>query len=644
MNQLRKLIIGLLGSSLENRATRSFGPALVGLVVVLSALQLAAPAHAQELNKEFPVERFRLAADRDGLLDVEWGAVPAHLDWDAAFWLGASDDPLIVYNEMSGEREPLGTLVTHRIAGTLIGSLALWERLQLGLEVPLIISQDQENITGIMSSDLGSVGLGDVRLAPKLRLLTRGDFHLAVLPAVTVPSGGGDDYRGDSGLTFAPEIIASQIFGAVRASLNVGYRAREETRVANLIIDDELFAHAGVGYRFDHSGSGPPLELDLTLAAATSASTPLDDFNGNHLELMGGGSYVFGNRLVGVAGAGIGLREGFGTPDWRVIVALRMSRRSAREDPDRDGLIGKADKCPLEPEDVDSFKDNDGCPDPDNDADGVLDVRDGAPMDPEDKDGFQDEDGVPDPDNDGDKIADKEDACPLEAEVVNSYQDDDGCPDELLDSDNDGLTDNVDLCPTQPEDKDAFEDENGCPDPDNDKDTVLDVDDRCINEPGVVPNQGCPDTDRDNDTVVDRLDNCPDEPGQPKNQGCPDKQLVKLTDGKLEILDKVYFATNKAIIRRRSFKLLRNAARVINAHPEIKLVQIEGHTDDRGKDDFNMDLSQRRADAVMAFLIKEGVAAERMEAKGFGETVPVADNKTAKGRAANRRVEFKTSK
>ncbi|MFW5921291.1 MAG: OmpA family protein, partial [Polyangiales bacterium] len=101
-------------------------------------------------------------------------------------------------------------------------------------------------------------------------------------------------------------------------------------------------------------------------------------------------------------------------------------------DRDGDGILDPDDECPDEPEDVDGFEDEDGCPDPDNDEDGILDEDDECPLEPEDVDGFEDEDGCPDPDNDGDGILDVDDECPDEPEVVNGVDDEDGCPDEGL--------------------------------------------------------------------------------------------------------------------------------------------------------------------------------------------------------------------
>ena len=237
-------------------------------------------------------------------------------------------------------------------------------------------------------------------------------------------------------------------------------------------------------------------------------------------------------------------------------------------------------------------------------------------------------------------MMDANDKCPFEAETVNGYNDTDGCPDEIPDTDGDGINDIKDGCIRQPEDFDGFEDEDGCPDLDNDGDKVIDSADNCPNVKGPIENRGCPDTDRDGDGVVDRLDNCPDVAGTAKNQGCKKKQLVILTSTQIKILDKVYFRTNKAKLQRRSRRLLNNVAAVIIAHAEIAMVRIEGHTDDKGDDAANKELSQKRAEAVVAYLVDKGVAEDRLKAVGFGEENPIEDNKTRKGRSANRRVEF----
>ena len=240
-------------------------------------------------------------------------------------------------------------------------------------------------------------------------------------------------------------------------------------------------------------------------------------------------------------------------------------------------------------------------------------------------------------DTDGDGIPDKLDKCPTEPEDKDGFEDADGCPDP--DNDKDGILDKADKCPNEPEDKDGFEDEDGCPDPDNDKDGVLDTDDKCPNDPGPKENAGCPDKDRDGDGVVDRLDKCPDQPGPADNDGCPKPKFIVVTKEKIELKQKVHFATNKSTIYADSFPMLTEVAEVLKSRPEIK-VRIEGHTDSRGTLKHNMKLSQDRAESVKSFLVAQGVDPERMEARGFGPTQPIDDNRTAKGREANRRTEF----
>ena len=235
-----------------------------------------------------------------------------------------------------------------------------------------------------------------------------------------------------------------------------------------------------------------------------------------------------------------------------------------------------------------------------------------------------------------------------------------------LDSDGDGLFDDVDRCPKEPEDKDDFEDEDGCPDPDNDKDGVLDGDDRCPRKAGPKENQGCPDRDKDKDGTVDRLDRCPDDPGPPElrgcpdrdrdlvadlddkcpdvpgppdNQGCPAYKLIVVRDDKIELRQKVHFATNKATIFPDSFPMLNEIAEVFVKRSTME-VRIEGHTDSRASLKYNMKLSQDRANAVKRYLEARGVSTGRMAAVGYGPTQPVGDNRTAVGREANRRVEF----
>ena len=585
--------------------------------------------------RDIPAERFRLALDADGILDVESGAVPTHLSFDIALWLGYANDPLVIDRRQDDDQDREGELVGSRVGAELVFSLALFEWVQLGIDLPLILYQDrQDSIPGVAGlADLSSAGFGSPRFVPKVRILNQDDhgLHLAIMPTFVAPSLQSDAYFGQDTWTFEPELAGSRSFGLLVLGANVGYRVRREKSFANLEVDDELFARIGGGLRFDAVG-GPPLGIDLSLAGATSSEKPLARGNRDYGELLGGLRYNITRPLIAFAGGGVGVNRGFGTPDWRVFAGLRWSSRSV--DTDKDGIIDTYDACPDVPEDFDSFEDTNGCPDYDNDRDGINDVDDGAPMRPEDKDGFEDSDGVPDVDNDKDTVMDWDDGCPMEPGPVDNR----GCPD--VDTDVDGLVDRIDGCPKDPEDKDDFRDEDGCPDPDNDLDGIEDGQDACPLQVGPEANRGCPDTDADGDTVVDREDNCPTEAGLPQYAGCKAPQPLKITGTAIIILDQVHFDTGKATIQRRSYKVLNGVANVLKNHPEIQVMQIEGHTDSTGRRSSNLRLSDRRAKAVRRYLISKGVAAGRLKAAGFGPDRPVASNATKSGRAANRRVEF----
>ena len=149
--------------------------------------------------------------------------------------------------------------------------------------------------------------------------------------------------------------------------------------------------------------------------------------------------------------------------------------------------------------------------------------------------------------------------------------------------------------------------------------------------------------DRDGDGIPDEDDVCPDQPGPPENHGCPTwiKQLVIVSATRIDILEQVLFPTGKARIDPRSFRLLDQVAAVLLSHPDLLLVQVEGHTDNTGNPLRNFALSQARAQSVVAYLMARGVPAERLRAAGFGDSQPIDTNTTAKGRSANRRVAFK---
>ncbi len=127
-----------------------------------------------------------------------------------------------------------------------------------------------------------------------------------------------------------------------------------------------------------------------------------------------------------------------------------------------------------------------------------------------------------------------------------------------------------------------------------------------------------------------------------KSVPSPVKSIQKKLD-EVIALKNIEFETNKAVIKKNSYPILLKVVSILEEYPSIS-IDIEGHTDSRGNAQHNLELSKKRANAVMDFLTKNGISANRLKTKGFGITKPIADNKTAEGRQKNRRVEFKIIK
>jgi outer membrane protein OmpA-like peptidoglycan-associated protein len=221
-------------------------------------------------------------------------------------------------------------------------------------------------------------------------------------------------------------------------------------------------------------------------------------------------------------------------------------------------------------------------------------------------------------DPDGDGVTGASDLCPFQAEDDDSFEDQDGCPDR--DDDGDGLPDASDQCPRYSEDRDGFEDDDGCPEPDNDNDGIADGADACAMDP------------EDRDGFEDD-DGCP-EPG-------PSAATFSVGQERILVSERIYFDYEQDTIRTVSVPVLDGLADVIKGLRAGTKVLVEGHTDDSGNAAYDLDLSYRRARAVVAYLRGRGVAAESIDFVGRGATQPLAPGRSAEARALNRRVEFK---
>ncbi len=608
-------------------------------MIAASLLLLAATlGHAQDtLDYSFDPELFKPQSDVYGYGVTHGATVLRHLQVGVGLWGSYSEDSLLLIapdgrRYYLGEEPPPGEhrdgVIDKRSTAHLQVGLGIGPFFDLSLDLPVVLWQvgfePQKAWDASISRDLVSSGFGDLRIVPKFELvdLDRSPVGVALLTEVTVPISDGRSFLGEGDLTVMPMAVlelADQSVRThehiVRAAVNVGYKLR--TREAS-------YLDLQIGHELVYRGA-------LAISPGQYVEIGAEVYGGMHGPLLANKPLevspfikLWPADYVQIhAAAGFGVVPGVGSPDLRLVLGgtLSPSFNPRDLDRDRDGIPNNVDACPNVPEDFDGFEDEDGCPDYDNDGDGILDVDDQCPNEREDFDGFEDEDGCPDLDNDGDGIPDVADRCPNDPETFNGYQDDDGCPDTLPvgDRDGDGYRDDVDRCPDEPEDFDGYQDEDGCPDPDNDGDGILDIHDACPDDP---------------ETFNDYLD----------EDGCPDTlpgpSRVRVERTHIVITDKIFFEFDSDVIKPVSYSLLDEIAAVLLDNPSLARIQVEGHTDAVGDDLYNLGLSQRRAESVVRYLVDHGVEAPRLEAKGFGEQVPIDDNSTDAGRAENRRVEF----
>ncbi|NNK86671.1 MAG: OmpA family protein, partial [Flavobacteriaceae bacterium] len=165
-----------------------------------------------------------------------------------------------------------------------------------------------------------------------------------------------------------------------------------------------------------------------------------------------------------------------------------------------------------------------------------------------------------------------------------------------------------------------------------------DGDDGCPNEAGPAANNGCPYPDTDGDGVLDKDDQCPDKVGTVANNGCPEvtEAVAKTLN---DYAKTILFDTGKTTIKFESAEILSNIAGILKEYSNAKF-NIDGHTDSVGSESLNQKLSEGRAQAVVDWLVENGIDRSRLTARGFGESQPIMSNNTRDGRARNRRVEI----
>jgi OmpA-OmpF porin, OOP family len=601
-----------------------------------SVLFPAATAFAQTAKSgEFSIQNFMPAPGSKNFLTVEGLRMDGNWGWTVGIFANYARDPFVVLSCRTqtdcSDKNALNTtdtaVVSDMFTADLLASVSPIKRLQVGLRLPLsyVSGLGLDTTTGQgIPGGIKKFGVGDPQLEGKVRLLggAQDPYLLGAALDLSFPVGhafsdssatGQNYYLGNSSpVTVGVRGIFDGNVGPVQLGLNLRGVFRETAQLASTTVGPADFRYSGaVGYRIS-----PIFRLMAEGLGGTQFSKQLGT---NTLEADGAVEIApLESRLVIKLGGGAGILQGVGVPQARAFLGIAYAHEVG--DQDGDGIPDDIDKCPTIPEDFDGFEDHDGCPEPDND---------------------------------GDKIPDAIDKCPNEPETINGFQDADGCPDEIPDRDHDGIPDDVDKCPDAGG-PDIIRSPSspyyGCPD--RDHDGVPDYLDKCPDVPeptdDLFDGSGCPHVrDTDHDGIPDDVDKCPTEPenynGFEDADGCPDKgpALIEMSESGIKILDKVEFATGKDVIQgAKSFKVLDAVAGALGSFKDILLVEIGGHTDNVGNADQNRTLSQKRAEAVVKYLVKKGIDAGRLTAKGYGPDKPIADNKKAAGRQLNRRVEF----
>ncbi len=525
--------------------------------------------------------------------------------------LDYAHNPLVL---VDGQGKKLGAIVEHQMFLHLAVNLSLFHRLAINADMPFtLLNRGDGAVKGgtFSFTSPNKAGIGDLRLGARVRLF--GDYHdpfqIGVGGYVWLPTGTDAAFTTDGKVRGQPHLLLGGRADRFIWSAMAGPTLKSSSTLGNVKLGHQFNWGAGVGALLGTKRNfqiGIETSGGVTLTESAKRST--------NAEALVGAKYRPVSPLeIGLA-VGPGITSGVGTPDFRGVFSIFYTPEIDLPDGDRDGdgIKDKVDACP----DVKGVANDDpkknGCPPPgDRDKDGILDEVDACPDTP----------GKPSDD-------------PKK----------NGCPDR--DTDKDGILDDVDACPTEPGVPSDDPKKNGCPLPaDKDGDGIADADDACPEIPGVKTNDpatnGCP-PDTDGDGFRDDQDACPNEKGvddkDPSKRGCP--KLVRVTDKEIIILEQVQFDTGKATIKKVSDPLLEAVATVLKEHPEILKLEVQGHTDNKGAKPMNQKLSQDRADAVMKSMIKRGIDAGRMTAKGYGQDVPIESNDNDAGRAKNRRVQF----
>ena len=590
-------------------------------------LTLGSAGTAQAQAEGFQLNRYEptAAGEWSFAVDHPWFNEGAGRRYAAGMTLNYAHKPFVLGLLRGGNFSEQRDIITHQLITHLDVAASFLDRVLVTASLPVIwVTRSDSVDQGIAVGDprIGIIGRG---LGQPYKDKISMSFGIQLWLPMRGMIASVPDTASDQSVRFLPRLMLGGVWQKLLWSATLGLLSRPESR-AIVSIPGISTGQAGrvgtelqVGLAASYFDTQKRFAVGPELLLATTA-VGRDAFSrfGTSLELLLAGHY----NIARVVQTGLALGFGFvrqpGTPDFRLLARVAYApSNTGPADSDGDGIPDTEDACPQQKGIRTGEPSTHGCPPlPDRDADGVPDKADVCP------DTHQG--SAPDPARRG---------CPL--------------PPPDADRDRDGVPDRTDVCPDNHQGQIPDPTRLGCPAVDTDRDGFFDHEDACPAESaGMNPDpsrKGCPLRDRDRDTVPDVKDACPDQPGAPhpdaKRNGCP--SLVEVKDGKLVILKPVFFATDKDIILAESIPVLQAVANALKATPAIQKLRVEGHTDNQGNAQYNLELSNRRAKSVMRWLSTQGgVAVHRLDSQGYGLTRPIDSNDTPEGRARNRRVEF----
>jgi len=587
-----------------------------------SLLALAGAAGAQE-EGGFALNQLKATPAGDTFLSVPSPFAAGHLELRGHAMFDYARHPIRQSSDDVAVVEAQGY-----VRGDL--SLALWDRLLISADMPLSVVQSTGDATASAATytALDAPQAGDLRFGARGRLYGENldVFQLGVGSYLYLPTGNAEQYTGEGAVRGAFHASAGGRFGPNYLGFLWNAAGGVELRGSDSPQAITYGAAVAVSLADDMVQVGPEFHGVTAMGGqvALSSDPVIRPAAGTNAELLIAAKARFFDGLTLGVGAGPGLFTAIGTPTMRAVALVGWSPAPKRPsgtvddgkpktiDRDDDGTPDEIDACPDEPGEPSPDPAKDGCPPPDRDEDGVLDMEDACPGTPGERSGDATQNGCP-VDTDGDTYHDGIDACPKIAGGPSDEPTKVGCP---SDSDDDGVPDSEDGCPEAAGEASDNPDHSGCP------------------------------ADPDGDGILYRADACPFEKGDvhpdPKQNGCP--KFVRVRKGEIVISQKVEFDTYgdsvKEAVSADSEQMLREVVEVINQHSEIELLEVQGHTDDSGNEEFNLELSERRAKAVLKWLSNNGVDGKRLTSKGYGFSRPIADNRVRTGRQRNRRVQF----